>query len=716
MRTSLVLVCALAALLLATPASAHGYIVRALPEDRAALERAPARLQYWFSESLEPAFSTLALRDRAGQLLATGEVDPDNQLRMSLTVPADLADGAYLVDLRPAFASDGHVVAETRVFFVGQAADAAVSGRSGYELESLEVLWRTLLYASCLLLFGAHVLYSAVLLPSWGKGRHRAGGLPPRLMRRLGHIALAALAVAFGANLLAMLQQTMVFFAADAARVLEQGLWQVVRVGSRFGDVWTLRLLLLAFCALLTALALRWPSRYPEQVGACWSANLWATALLLGSFSVNSHAAGSLRFPWLALLADWLHTLAASAWSGGLVALALLLPLALAPLTDIEKDAALRPVLRRFSWLALRALAVLAASGIFSALNWLQRPADLGDTGWGLALLAKLALVAITLLLALGQRRALRPGRLLGVAALTRLRLEALLLTVTLIPLALLAASAVPQPDFGAPVAAPTATQEVAGHHVELSITPGGPGINSLDLRIPGAQQVLLQLAVPQRDWRSAWLEAASVDDALFVLGTDVIDSEGTWQTLVNFTDGTGQVQRAAFVWDIQREAAVPTTLPTFAQHWLALILLVLACIFALWSPLQRALRWFDRGPASVATALGATLAFGLLIVLGLAQVARNEAAFQDALWPPPELVNMALPDAASLARGRSLYDAHCAWEMAALEELRTRLPRIRDEQLFHITQDGWRALTPCRGDLEAETRWHLVNYIRSLA
>ena len=716
MRASLALVCVLAALLLATPAYAHGYIVRALPEDRAALERAPARLQYWFSESLEPAFSTLALRDRAGQLLASGAVDPNNHLRMSLTVPADLADGAYLVDLRPAFASDGHVVAETRVFFVGQAADAAVSGSSGYALEPLEVLWRALLYASCLLLFGAHLLYSAVLLPAWGRGRHRAGGLPPRLMRRLGHIALAALAVAFGANLLAMLQQTMVFFAADAARVLEQGLWQVVRVGSRFGDVWTLRLLLLAFCALLTVLALRWRSRHPEQVGACWSANLWATALLLGSFSVNSHAAGALRFPWLALLADWLHTLAAGAWSGGLVALALLLPLALAPLTVPERGAALRPVLRRFSWLALRALAVLAASGIFSALNWLQRPADLGDTGWGLALLAKLALVAVTLLLALGQRRALRHERWRGAVALTRLRLEALLLTLSLIPLALLAASAVPQPDFGAPIAAPSAAQEVAGRRVELSITPGGPGINSLDLRIPGARQVRLQLAMPQRDWRSTWLEAAAVDDALFVLGTDVIDSEGAWQTVVNFTDEAGQLQRAAFAWDIQREAAVPTTLPTFAQHWLALILLALACIFALWSPLQRALRWLEWGPASVATALGATLAFGLFLVLGVALVARNEAAYQDALWPPPALVNTALPDAASLERGRSLYDAHCAWELAALEELRTRLPRIRDEQLFHITQDGWRALTPCRGEFAAETRWHLVNYIRSLA
>ncbi len=715
MRTSLTLVCVLATLLLATPTAAHGYIVRALPEDRAALERAPARLQYWFSESLEPAFSTLTLRDRAGVELASGAVDPDNPLHMSLTVPPNLADGAYLVDLRPAFASDGHVVAETRVFFVGQAADEAVSGSGGYAVVPLEMLWRALLYASCLLLFGAQVLYSVVLLPAWGRGRHRAGGLPPRLMRRLGSIALAALAVAFLANLLAMLQQTMVFFAADAAQVLQQGLWQVVRVGSRFGDVWTARLLLLACCALLTALALRWRVERPEQVQACWTANLWATALLLGSFSVNSHAAGSLRLPWLALFTDWLHTLAAGAWSGALVVLALLLPIALRPLATLERETATRTVLRSFSWLALRALAVLTASGIFSALNWLQRPADAGSD-WGLALLAKLALVAASLLLAAGQWRALRTAGRRRWPALRGLRLEALLLTATLLPLALLAASAVPEPDFGAVVAAPAAAQDVAGHRVDLGITPGGPGINSLDLRIAGARQVQLQLVAPQRDWRSAWLEAAAVDDTLFVLSTDVIDREGAWQTLVNFTDESGQLRRAAFAWDIQRAAAVPTTLPTGVQHWLALLLLALACAWALLSPLRRAFRWLDWQAASVATAIGATLAFGLLIGLGVALVARNETAYQQALWPLPTIVNSELPDADSLARGRSLYDAHCAWELDALEELRTRLPRFRDEQLFRITQEGWRALAPCGIELAAESRWHLVNYIRSLA
>ena len=34
-------------LLSLSPVSAHGYLLRSIPEDRAVLERAPARLQYW---------------------------------------------------------------------------------------------------------------------------------------------------------------------------------------------------------------------------------------------------------------------------------------------------------------------------------------------------------------------------------------------------------------------------------------------------------------------------------------------------------------------------------------------------------------------------------------------------------------------------------------------------------------------------------------------
>ena len=49
------------------PALAHGYLLRAIPEDRAVLQRAPARLQYWFSEPMEPEFTTLIVRDQTGK-------------------------------------------------------------------------------------------------------------------------------------------------------------------------------------------------------------------------------------------------------------------------------------------------------------------------------------------------------------------------------------------------------------------------------------------------------------------------------------------------------------------------------------------------------------------------------------------------------------------------------------------------------------------------
>ena len=105
------------------PVQSHGYLVRAIPADRATLNRAPARLQYWFSEPLEARFSVIRLRNAAGELLAEGSVSENDNSLLNLRVPATLPDGAYVVELRPAFASDGHVVAESRVFTVGSTSE-----------------------------------------------------------------------------------------------------------------------------------------------------------------------------------------------------------------------------------------------------------------------------------------------------------------------------------------------------------------------------------------------------------------------------------------------------------------------------------------------------------------------------------------------------------------------------------------------------------------
>src|SRR5688572_9187235 len=99
-RKILALIILTALLSIAQSVSAHGYIVRSIPQDRVVLERPPTRLQYWFSESLEPEFSTINLRNQAGEIIATGGVDAEDDRLLSLRVPSNLADSAYIAELR----------------------------------------------------------------------------------------------------------------------------------------------------------------------------------------------------------------------------------------------------------------------------------------------------------------------------------------------------------------------------------------------------------------------------------------------------------------------------------------------------------------------------------------------------------------------------------------------------------------------------------------
>ncbi len=363
--------------------SAHGYIVRAIPEDRAVLSRSPARIQYWFSENLEPEFTTITVRDQAGNVIATGGVDAKDLSLLSTRLPPNLPDGAYIAELRTAFASDGHVIVESQVFFIGDAVAGVAGSSSGDQAVPLEVVWRVLVLSSSLLLLGAFAVYSMVMVPAWGSTKYPAGLLPPRVMNRLNWIVGIALVVAFGGNLLALIQQSMVFFGADAGRVLGDGLYNVVRIGTTFGDTWNARMALLILVTLLYAASVYLRESQPETVRAFWVANVWVTMLVLGTFSVASHAAGSLLLPWIAIASDWLHGAAVGFWAGGVAVLALVLPVAVKPYEGDARRQAILAALRRFTRIATAGLFIVIATGIYNALNWFTTPEELTSSYGG---------------------------------------------------------------------------------------------------------------------------------------------------------------------------------------------------------------------------------------------------------------------------------------------------------------------------------------------
>ena len=739
-RRLLLFILPLAAFL--TVARAHGYVVRAIPADRSALERPPTRLQYWFSEDLEPRFSEIHLRDQSGAIIASGGVDSKNQALLTLRAPADLGDGAYIVELRPAFASDGHVIAESRVFFVGDEVGGVAGLATDDRAIPLEVLWRAALNLANFLFFGAPLLYSLALLPAWGSARNPAGGLPDRVMRRLRDCMIAAIALALLASLLALLQQTMVFFNAGAAQVIQQNLWQVALIGSRFGDIWIFRLVLLIFSAVLIFVSEYFRDLTPGLSAGIWRGMPWLGALFIGLTMATSHAAGSTLLPWLAIAVDWLHALAAAFWLGGALALTLLLPPALATLDADGRQRAIRAVLSRFSRLVAPLVALMIVSGGYNALNFFVSPADLG-TSYGRSLAVKALMIAPVLIVGGWQHVILRPrlaARLearLGRRPRSRwrwleraasngraLRLEVVLMLALLCAVAWLSATPVPEPEtLQDEIETPQTTRTVGEFTVTSAIIPGGPGVNTYDTVVrrgaaPATDlRVYLQLVNPERGLRSPWQLTEQVEAGLFVAAGDEFDAPGQWQSLTDIVAADGGVTRLAASWTISESAAVIVSRAPNVVH-LALLLLIVWLLFGLVRRrAKRLLAGLSLSPASVFLGLGAVAVAAGVMAFGAISISERQRGYEATLHPPPERVNVVLPDAESLARGEALYRQRClVWQgqSADFRALRNRLGSARDDFLYGVVVEGWRDLPACEGALSERDRWDIVNYFRT--
>jgi methionine-rich copper-binding protein CopC len=111
---------AIAVLLTLAPslARAHAELVRSMPARRAVLVRPPDRVQLWFNERLEPAFSRLSVWDASDTQvdLADAEVGTDDPKRLAVGL-RPIGPGTYRVRFR-VLSVDGHVVESEFAFTV----------------------------------------------------------------------------------------------------------------------------------------------------------------------------------------------------------------------------------------------------------------------------------------------------------------------------------------------------------------------------------------------------------------------------------------------------------------------------------------------------------------------------------------------------------------------------------------------------------------------
>jgi len=92
-----------------SPAFAHAFLDHATPAVGSTIHAPPARVELWFTEELEPAFSTVRVLDQANRRRDNGDakVDPRDRTALRVSLPA-LAPGRYRVEWR-VLSVDTHV-------------------------------------------------------------------------------------------------------------------------------------------------------------------------------------------------------------------------------------------------------------------------------------------------------------------------------------------------------------------------------------------------------------------------------------------------------------------------------------------------------------------------------------------------------------------------------------------------------------------------------
>lgn len=87
--------------LAASAAWAHAFLDRASPAVGSSVPASPAAVELWFTQELEPAFSTITVTDKSGNRVDTGGAGVDPKDPTELRVPLKpLPPGTYKVAWR----------------------------------------------------------------------------------------------------------------------------------------------------------------------------------------------------------------------------------------------------------------------------------------------------------------------------------------------------------------------------------------------------------------------------------------------------------------------------------------------------------------------------------------------------------------------------------------------------------------------------------------
>jgi copper transport protein len=474
-----------AMLLMGAPASAHALLRSSTPADGAQLSAAPSKIVLEFTETPDPAVSSIQLLDSSGASVPSGKPQPVAGKPTELDVSVGkLPQGVFTVTWRVVSKVDGHLTAGSFAFGIRESPGATANHSSTTAPTTpspapASVIGRWALYWGLALLLAAVVTRGAVFRRD--DARMDRGLWAVWVLAVAGIITMAlSVRATIGIGLTQLLRSSTGHNLAEQA------------AGVAVGGVGVL------------LVALRRTVGGYVLVGIGSLAAMWFHAQ-------GSHA--DLHMTWFNVPVQFVHIAAVGIWVGGLVWL--FVALRGGPAAERRSD------VRRFSWLAGIALGVVALTGILRALDeigGIGKWRDAFSTSFGVALLIKIGLFVALVALGARNRYVNVPAfgndpprsRHLSKTVAAEVLLAALILGTT----ALLSQLPPPVDIANAASGAGGSTNVVVTGHdfatsvrIKLTVTPGTPGQNTFAAQVVDfdtghpvpAKSVTLGFTLPNR-------------------------------------------------------------------------------------------------------------------------------------------------------------------------------------------------------------------------
>lgn len=575
------------AVLATSPAlvAGHAQLVSSTPGSGALVATAPTEARLVFSEPAEPGYASVDLLDGRGAVMGIrlGTLDASDPRTLVVPLPA-LADGAYSLAWRAVSAADGHSTSGFVRFAVGTTplpeGVGAYDPGSGGDIHSghsgttalAETQGRAGSYLGSMLAFGFALLAAVVVAPVFGR-------VPAALV--FGQAA-ALLVAGFGSALLGLVAGEAFTTGEEPSASALGSLAYLVE--SRTGLLILGRILIAIPAAIVVFLLARSRPRLALTVGGV------AAAGCIALTSAGSHAAafGSLA----PIAAQAFHIAGASVWLSGIVLLAA------GVLARGFSREQVPQLVRRFSALALVAIGLLSATGIYSV--WVETGQLLSlDTDYGRVLAVKIALFVLAI--GIGALNYLEAPRALveRMPFVQRVSAEAVLGVAIVVATALLASGSPPagiRPVELAPAAATAAASSggVASDVAGLGVQPARPGPNRFTARLddeppPGARAELrLQRLDVDEGTTVLELVRAEGTDAVYGTAGGDLPRDSRWDATVVVHDANGlELGRSRFAFALDATAVsegrlLPPIDPALAVAIALIALGVLALSYAL--------------------------------------------------------------------------------------------------------------------------------------